>query len=148
MSKHTTNQPVSEEIGGAVRTGLSASTSGASVNAQTETEVNPHLYENLVSNLQCQMSGWIRRASQELNPERAQMLWWKVDALGYAIRLLYVFKPEFDDLIEKAGVLKCKQCGRVLARNGCPPTDSARSHICYQILLDEEPPSTVKQRRF
>jgi hypothetical protein len=87
-------------------------TGHASRHVGTESEINPYLYENLVSNLECQISSWIRKA--ESNPETAQQFRWKAEGLGYALRLLYVFKPGFEGLVEKAATLKCRGCSEVL----------------------------------
>ncbi len=104
-----------------------------------ENEINPYLYENLVSNLECQIASWIRRADREPNPAVAQSLRWKGEGLDYALRLLYVFKPDFDELVEKAGVLKCRGCGRVLKQDSCRPvTHSALCDACHEIECDEE----------
>ena len=60
---------------------------------------NRHLYDNLVANLESQIEGWNRSAVRNPNPETAHALWLKAGGLGYALRLLYAFEPEFRELV-------------------------------------------------
>jgi len=64
--------------------------------------VNPHLYQNLVVQIETQIEAWTREAVRHPNPEVAHHHWQKAEGLQYALRLLYAFKPEFDDLVEVA----------------------------------------------
>ena len=64
--------------------------------------VNPHLHENLVFQIQSQIETWNREAVRHPNPEEAHRLWQKAEGLQYALRVLYAFKPEFDDLVRAA----------------------------------------------
>jgi hypothetical protein len=64
--------------------------------------VNPHLHENLLSQIESQIETWNRQAVRHPNPEEAHRLWQKAEGLQYALRLLYAFKPEFDDLVQAA----------------------------------------------
>jgi hypothetical protein len=114
-------------------------TGGSSVSRRTEREINPYLYENLVSNLECQISSWVRKADRESNSDIAQALRSKAEGLGYALRLLFVFKPDFEELVAEAGTLKCQGCGTVLKHDGCrQATDSIVCDACYEIGRDEE----------
>ncbi len=64
--------------------------------------VNPHLHENLLVQIESQIEAWNRKAVRHLNPEEAHRLWQKAEGLQYALRMLYAFKPEFDDLVRMA----------------------------------------------
>ena len=64
--------------------------------------VNPHLHENLLVQIQSQIETWNREAVRHPNPEDAHRLWQKAEGLQYALRVLYAFQPEFDDLVEAA----------------------------------------------
>jgi hypothetical protein len=66
---------------------------------------NRYLYDNLLANLESQIEGWNRSAVRNQNPEAAHALWLKAEGLGYAIRLLYAFEPEFRDLVECASLV-------------------------------------------
>ena len=63
---------------------------------------NPHLHENLCFQIESQIATWNRQAVRHPNPEEAHKLWQKAEGLQYALRLLYAFKPEFDDLVQAA----------------------------------------------
>ncbi len=63
---------------------------------------NRYLYENLLCHVESQIESWNRRAVRDPNPEAAHALWLKAEGLGYALRLLYAFEPEFRELIECA----------------------------------------------
>jgi hypothetical protein len=66
---------------------------------------NRHLYDNLLANLESQIEGWNRSAVRDPNPEAAHALWLKAEGLGYAVRLLYAFEPEFRELVECASLV-------------------------------------------
>jgi hypothetical protein len=78
---------------------------------------NRHLYDNLLANLESQIEGWNRSAVRNQNPEAAHALWLKAEGLGYALRLLYAFEPEFRELVEAA----LGQMGR--GQEVCPSSD-------------------------
>ena len=63
---------------------------------------NRYVYENLLSNIEAQVEFWNRRAARDPIPEVAHALWLKAEGLGYALRLLYAFEPEFRELVECA----------------------------------------------
>lgn len=63
---------------------------------------NRFLYENLLCNVESQIENWNRSAVRDPNPEVAHTLWLKAEGLGYALRLLYAFEPEFRELVECA----------------------------------------------
>ena len=65
---------------------------------------NRHVYENLLNNIEAQVEFWNRRAVRDPNPEAAHALWLKAEGLGYALRLLYAFEPEFRELVECASM--------------------------------------------
>ncbi len=59
------------------------------------TSRNPYLYENLVSNLNCQIEYWNGKASRDPDPVTSDRLRHKALGLEYAVRLLDAFEPEF-----------------------------------------------------
>ena len=63
---------------------------------------NPHLHQNLLVQIESQIEAWNRQAVRHPNPEEAHRLWQKAEGLQYALRVLYAFKPEFDDFLEAA----------------------------------------------
>lgn len=63
---------------------------------------NLHLYENLLTQIESQVEAWNRQAVRHPNPEEAHRLWQKAEGLQYALRILYAFRPEFDDLVQAA----------------------------------------------
>ena len=63
---------------------------------------NAHIYENLLVHVEQQIESWNRKAVRDPNPEIAHALWLKAEGLGYALRLLYAFEPEFRELVECA----------------------------------------------
>ena len=65
-------------------------------------EINRYLYANLVSNLESQLEHWARKAARQPNPDTAQSLRTKAEGLGYALRLLGAFEPEFRELTDAA----------------------------------------------
>ncbi len=78
-------------------------TQEASGGVETTTrQFNRYLYFNLVSNVEEQIGFWNRRAVREPNPATAHALWLKAEGLGYALRLLYAFEPEFRELVDCA----------------------------------------------
>jgi len=64
--------------------------------------LNPDLHENLLSQIESQIETWNRQAVRHPKPEEAHRLWQKAEGLQYALRVLYAFKPEFDDLVHAA----------------------------------------------
>ena len=90
------------------RSGRQGITGGARSGAEIETgrpEINRYLYENLVSNVECQIEHWNRKAArqqQQSDPDTAQTLRAKAEGLGYALRLLNAFEPEFRELTDAA----------------------------------------------
>ncbi len=64
--------------------------------------LNPHLHENLLTQIETQIEEWNRQAVRHASPEEAHRLWQKAEGLQYALRVLYAFKPEFDDLVKAA----------------------------------------------
>jgi hypothetical protein len=64
--------------------------------------LNPHLHENLVTQIEDQIEDWNRKAVRHANPEEAHRLWQKAEGLQYALRVLYAFKHHFDDLVQAA----------------------------------------------
>jgi hypothetical protein len=104
-----------------------------------EREINPYLYENLLSNVECQISQWTRQAERESNPEVAHALRAKAEGLRYALRLLFTFKPDFQELVQNARKRKCQGCGADLDGNGYrQATTSGLCDACYEIGRDEE----------
>ena len=69
---------------------------------KTTPRFNRYLYENLLCHVESQIECWNRNAVREPSPEAAHALWLKAEGLGYALRLLYAFGPEFRDLIDSA----------------------------------------------
>lgn len=63
---------------------------------------NRHLYLNFLCNIESQIETWNRSAVRDPNPDNAHALWLKAEGLGYALRLLYAFEPEFRELVECA----------------------------------------------
>ena len=56
----------------------------------------------MVSNLESQIEHWNRKAARQPNPDTAQTLRTKAEGLGYALRLLRAFEPEFRELTDAA----------------------------------------------
>ena len=67
---------------------------------RTTPRFNRYLYENLVTNVEVQIESWNRQAGRQSNPEAAQALRLKAEGLGYTLRLLDAFEPEFRELID------------------------------------------------
>ncbi len=114
MTEEITIRQKAAEATGAVSSGQQGITGGARSGAETEIrtpEINRYLYENLVSNVQGQIEHWNRKAArQQSNPETAQILRTKAEGLGYALRLLGAFEPEFRELTDAA--IRCGADGR------------------------------------
>jgi hypothetical protein len=64
--------------------------------------MNRYLYENLFSNVEWQIEHWNWKAARQPDPETAQTLRSKAEGLGYALRLLDAFEPEFRELTDGA----------------------------------------------
>jgi hypothetical protein len=118
-----------------------AITGGASHNDGTENSrpgFNKFIYENLLCHVEGQIETWNHKAAREANPEAAHALWLKAEGLGYALRLLYAFKPEFEELVASADRTKCHGCGTELETRGFrPATDSDLCDSCYEIAHDD-----------
>lgn len=126
-----------QEATSAVQSGQKADTGGARCGA--ERKINRYLYENIVCNLECQISGWTRRAAREPQAEIAQAFRLKAEGLQYALRLLFAFEPEFQELVECAEKSKCTGCGAGLEHSSYTHvTDSDLCDSCYEIGRDEE----------
>lgn len=65
-------------------------------------EFNRYLYENLWSNVGCQIEYWNRKAESHADTATGQALRLKAEGLGYALRLLNAFEPEFRELVDCA----------------------------------------------
>ncbi|MCL5005943.1 MAG: hypothetical protein M1404_05365 [Acidobacteria bacterium] len=63
---------------------------------------NKFIYENLRGNLEGHVEAWSRMAVRNPSPEITHALWLKAEGLGYALRLIYAFEPEFRELVESA----------------------------------------------
>ncbi|MGH9396076.1 MAG: hypothetical protein ACRD18_04420 [Terriglobia bacterium] len=114
---------------------------GRTVSARTgaERKTSRHLYENLFSNVESQINIWIRTADGEPKVEIAQALRLKAEGLRYALRLLFTFKPDFQELVQKARKRMCQGCGADLDGNGYrQATTSGLCDACYEIGRDEE----------
>ncbi len=61
----------------------------------SQTVGNRYLYQNLVSNLECQIEYWKGKASRDPDPVTSDRLRHKALGLEYAVRLLDAFEPEF-----------------------------------------------------
>jgi hypothetical protein len=120
-----------------IETGQRAIAGDASRNDGTESSrrgFNRYIYENLLCNVEGQIETWNRMPVREANPEAAQVLWLKAQGLGYALRLLYAFKPEFEELVAIAGRTNCIGCGAELENHPyLPATDSDLCDSCYEI---------------
>lgn len=69
---------------------------------RTTPRFNRYLYENLVSNVEVQIESWSRQGGRESNPQAGQAFRLKAQGLGYALRLLDAFQPEFRELSDCA----------------------------------------------
>ncbi len=121
-----------------VTSGHAAITGGASRIDGTESSrprFNHFIYENLLCHVEGQIETWNRKAVREMNPDAAHALWLKAEGLGYALRLLYAFKPEFDELLASAQQTKCNGCGAELENHPrLPAPDSDLCDSCYEIV--------------
>ena len=114
-----------------------AITGGASRNDGTESSrsgFNRFIYENLVCHVEGQIEAWNRKAMSEAIPETSRALRLKAEGLGYALRLLYAFKPEFEELVTSAERTKCKGCGAEIENHPYQTViDSNLCDSCYEI---------------
>lgn len=69
---------------------------------KTTPRFNRYLYENLVTNVETQIEFWNRMAGRESNHQAALALRLKAEGLGYTLRLLDAFEPEFRELTDNA----------------------------------------------
>lgn len=69
---------------------------------RTTLALNRYLFENLISNIECQIEYWNRKADCQANPTAGQALRLKAEGLGYALRLLDAFEPEFREQVDCA----------------------------------------------
>jgi hypothetical protein len=104
MTNQINTRQTTKETTRAVISGQQADTGGARNGAETTMLwFNRYLYENLVNNVQSQIESWKQKASRESsNSQSAQALRLKAEGLGYALRLLDAFEPEFRELIDRA----------------------------------------------
>jgi hypothetical protein len=123
-----------------VTSGHAAATVGASRNDGTESSrprFNKYIYENFLCHIEGQIEHWNRMAVRQSNPDAAHDLWLKAEGLGYALRLLFTFKPEFDELNASAMRTKCNGCGAELEnRPNLPSADAELCDSCYEIAHD------------
>jgi hypothetical protein len=63
---------------------------------------NRYLFENLMSNVNEQIGYWNRKAERQVDLQVAQALRLRAEGLGYALRLLKAFEPEFRELVDCA----------------------------------------------
>jgi hypothetical protein len=125
---------------------------GASRNDGTESSrpgFNHYLYENLLRHVEGQIETWNRKGVRKAIPEAAHALWQKAEGLGYALRLLYAFKPEFDELLASAERTKCAGCGAELERHPylLPVTESDLCESCHEIVHDGANPTAERSLR-
>jgi len=104
MTEEITVRQTATEARSAVPSGQQGVISGVRCGAErTTVQINRYLYENLVSNVECQIEHWNRKAArQQPDPETARILRSKAEGLGYALRLLGAFEPEFRELTDAA----------------------------------------------
>lgn len=103
MTEEIKTMQTAEEAANVVESVQPANGGGALCGTKRTTHrFNRYLYENLVSNVEVQIESWNRQAGRESNPEAAQALRLKAEGLGYALRLLDAFQPEFRELIDYA----------------------------------------------
>ena len=140
MTEEITSRQTAEETGSAVESGQRADTGGAHRGAERKArQINRYLYENLVSNVEGQIEYWNRRALRESNSQAAEVLRHKAEGLGYALRLLNAFQPEFRELVMKAENRKCQGCGGALEYSDFRQArDSDLCDSCYEIGRDGE----------
>ena len=103
MTEEIKNRQTAAEPMSAVPPRQRADTGGARCGAERAISgINRYLYENLVSNVESQIEHWTRKAAHQPNPETAQTLRTKAEGLGYTLRLLSAFEPEFRELTDAA----------------------------------------------
>jgi hypothetical protein len=103
VTEEITIRQTGTEATSAVPSGQQGITRGARCGAERATpEINRYLYENLVSNVESQIEHWTRKAACHTDPDTARTLRTKAEGLGYALRLLSVFEPEFRELTDAA----------------------------------------------
>ncbi len=140
MAEEIRARQTTKETRSVVESGQRADTGGARNGAERKARpINRYLYENLVSNVEGQIEHWNRRASRESNPQAADVLRHKAEGLGYALRLLNAFQPEFHELVSKAENRKCRGCGGDLEYGDSRQVkDSDLCDSCYEIGRDGE----------
>ena len=140
MTEEIKARQKAEQAKGVVERGRQATaiTGGASRNDGTENlrpHFNRYIYENFLCSIEGQIEHWNRMAVRQSNPDAAHDLWLKAEGLGYALRLLYAFKPEFEELVASAIRTKCIGCGSELEnRSHLPSADSDLCDSCYEIV--------------
>ncbi len=135
MTEEITIRQTSSEGTSAVPSAQEGTTGGARRGA--ERKINRYLYENLLCHFEGQIECWNRRAVRDPNPEAAQAFSLKAEGLGYALRVLYACKPEFEELVRCAETVTCKGCGAELVHAGLRlSTDSDLCDSCYEIGRD------------
>ena len=103
MTEQMNRREAAAEMARAVSRGEPAGTPGTYGAARNSRPTfNRFIYQNLLVHIEGQIESWNRRAVREPNPEAAHALWLKAEGLGYALRLLYAFEPEFRELVECA----------------------------------------------
>jgi hypothetical protein len=110
VTEEIKNRQTAAEATSVVPWGEQGDTGGARDGAERRTQINRYLYENLVSNVQSQIDHWTRKAAPQSDPDTARILRTKVEGLGYALRLLGAFEPEFRELTDAA--IRCGSEGR------------------------------------
>ncbi len=104
-----------------------------------ERGINRYLYENLVSNVESQIEYWTQKADRDSNAESSHALRLKAEGLGYTLRLLHTFEPEFRELVEMAQRGKCNGCEADLSYKGYgQATSSSLCDACYELGRDEQ----------
>jgi len=131
-----------EGLRSGVEFGQRADTGAASRNGGTESmrpRFNRYIYENLLCHVEGQIEHWNQMAVRQSNPEAAHTLWEKAEGLGYALRLLYAFQPEFKDLVAAAERATCAGCGAALDKRPYQPAaDGDLCDSCYEIGRGDE----------
>ena len=105
---------------------------------------NRYLYENLNCHFEGQIERWSREAVREPDPVAARALWFKAEGLGYALRLLHAFRPEFRDLIDSASGSAAKQAGRRRRRAASNSKSKLSLASCSEAY--QTPPDTHRPR--
>lgn len=104
MTEDRETQQKAEDTTNAVETCRYGNTVDSRIGAEgARPEFNRYLFENLMSNVECQIEYWNRKADcDDADPTTARVLRIKAEALGYALRLLNAFEPEFRELVDCA----------------------------------------------